>query len=67
MKMLEKLLMVGALFAATTAHAEDRWMSIPQAPDMPDCEALTSSPIVDLDQSRMPPRKEAHLFQARRP
>ncbi len=33
--MLAKLITAAVLFAATAAHAEDRWMSIPQAPTMP--------------------------------
>ncbi len=47
--MLEKLLMVGALFAATTAHAEDRWMSIPQAPDMPDAASSGTASVNGIE------------------
>lgn len=44
--MFAKFTLAAALFTATAAHAEDRWMSIPQVPDMP---AAVSSGTVSVN------------------
>lgn len=47
--MFRKALVAGAMFIGTMAHAEDRWMSIPQAPDMPKASVSGTSPINGIE------------------
>ncbi|MEP2029538.1 MAG: alpha/beta hydrolase [Paracoccaceae bacterium] len=47
--MLRKFLMICGLLAGTAAHAEDRWMSIPPASDMPEAKTSGTVPINGIE------------------
>ena len=47
--MLAKLMATALVFASTAAHAQDRWMSIPQAPNMPESVSSGIATVNGID------------------
>ncbi len=47
--MYAKMLAAAILLTASTAHAEDRWMSIPEVPAMPDAAESGTAPVNGID------------------
>jgi pimeloyl-ACP methyl ester carboxylesterase len=47
--MFAKILTVVAVFGATALHAEDRWMSIPTAPEMPQAASSGTSSVNGIE------------------
>ncbi len=47
--MLAKLMATALVFASTAAHAQDRWMSIPQVPNMPESVSSGIATVNGID------------------
>lgn len=45
---MRSLALSAALFVAVPAHAEDRWMTIPAAPEMPAPVATGNAPVNEM-------------------